>query len=94
LIAGADQCPLPTRAEDALVPGLMVALGVLTGFACAGFWQQDRLFILGASVAIGLLLVPAAHFTLPHNLLWMLPLLSLLGGASVAFSAIGPAQRL
>ena len=86
-------CYQPTRAEDALVPGLMVAVGVLSGLACAGFWPGNRLSILGVSLAVGLILFPAAAITLPPYVPWMLPLLSLTGGASVAVSLVRASQR-
>ena len=86
-------CHQPTRAEDAFVPGLMVAVGVLSGLACAGFWPGHRLSILGVSLAVGLLLFPAAAITLPPYVPWMLPLLSLTGGASVAVSLVRASQR-
>ena len=92
----ADRCyqpTRPTRAEDALVPGLMVAVGVLSALACAGFWPGHRLVILGVSLAVGLLLYPAAAVTLPRYVPWMIPLLSLTGGASVAVSLVRASQR-
>ena len=96
LTGHADRChqpTRPTRAEDALVPGLMVAVGVLSALACAGFWPGHRLFILGVSLTVGLLLFPAAAITLPPYVPWMLPLLSLTGGASVAVSLVRASQR-
>ena len=88
LTGHADRCHQPTRAEDALVPGLMVAVGVLSALACAGFWPGHRLSILGVSLAVGLLLFPAAAITLPPYVPWMIPVLSLTGGASVAVSLV------
>jgi Concanavalin A-like lectin/glucanases superfamily/VanZ like family len=82
-----DRCYQPTRAEDAIVPGLMVAVGVLSAAACAGFWPGHRLLILCVSFATGLSLVPAAAIILPPYVPWMLPILSLAGGASVACSS-------
>jgi VanZ family protein len=82
----ADRCHQPTVADDAHVPGLMVALGVLSALACAGFWPGHRLSMLGVSLAVGLLPFPAATITLPPYVRWMIPVLSLTGGASVAVS--------
>jgi hypothetical protein len=79
-----DRCYQPTRVEDAVVPGLMVVLGMLAAWACAGFSPGHRLYILAVSFAVGLLVVPAAVIILPPYVWWMLPLLSLMGGASVA----------
>ncbi len=81
-----DHCYQPTRDEDAIVPGLMVAVGMLSALACAGFWPGHRLFVLGVSLFVGLLLVPIAMIILPPYAIGMLPLLSLAGGASVAVS--------
>ncbi len=55
------------RAEDATVPGLMVAVGMLSALACAGFWPGHRLFILGVSSVVGLLVVPAAMIICPNT---------------------------
>jgi hypothetical protein len=88
LKAHADRCYQPTQARDTLVPGLMVAMGVLSAMACAGFWPRHRLPGLGVSLAVGLLLVPAAAITLPWYAQWMLPVLSLAGGASIAVSSV------
>ena len=93
LTGHADRCHQPTRAKDALVPGLMVAVGMLSALACAGFWPGHRLPILGVSLAVGLLLSPAAAITLPPYVPWMLPLLSLTGSASVAVSLVRASQR-
>jgi hypothetical protein len=89
----AVRCYQPTRAEDARVPGLIVALGLLLALASAGFWPGHRLAILGSSLAAGLLFFPAAAIILPPYVLWLLPLLSLTGGASVAVSLGGTSQR-
>jgi Concanavalin A-like lectin/glucanases superfamily/VanZ like family len=88
LTGHADRCHQPTRTEDALVPGLMVAVGALSALACAGFWPGHSLSILGVSLAVGLLLYPAAAVTMPPDVPWMIPLLSLTGGASVAVSLV------
>ena len=83
----ARHCHQSTRDEDAIVPGLMVAVGVLTALACAGFWPGHRLPILIANLTAGLLVVPTTATTLlPLYFVCMLPLLSLTGGASVAIS--------
>ena len=80
------RCHRPTRDEDTLVPGLMVAVGMLSALACVGFWPGHRLPVLGVSLTVGLLLVPAAAITLPPYVLWTLPPLSLAGAHSVAIS--------
>lgn len=92
----ADLCPQPTRPtrpEDALGPGLMVAAGVPSAPACAGFWPGHTLSSLGVSLTVGPLLFPAAAIILPPYVPWMFPLLSLTGGASVAVSFVRASQR-
>ena len=93
LTGHADLCHQPTLVEDAQVPGLMVAVGMLSAMSCASFWPGHRLSLLGVSLTVGLLLVPAAMITLPPYVPWMLPLLSLAGGASVAVSLVRASGR-
>lgn len=82
-----------TRDEDLIVPGLMVAVGVLMGLACAGFWPGHRLAIPIVNLTAGLLVAPTTATTLlPLYFVCMLPLLSLAGGASVAIS-LGSASQ-
>jgi hypothetical protein len=93
LAGHAEPCRHPTHSDDADVPGLMVAMGMLSASACAGFWPGRRLRILGVSLAVGVLLRAGAAITLSPYPLWTLPLLSLTGGASVAFSLERPSRR-
>jgi hypothetical protein len=73
--------------EDARLPGVAAALGVLIAVACVGLWPSARLLLcLVVSLVAGLLLLTATASTLPSFNLWMIPLLSLVGGASVAVS--------
>jgi len=74
--------------EDAKIPSIAATLGVLAAVACVGLWPSARssLLCLVVSLAAGLLLLPATASTLPSFNLWMIPLLSLVGGASVAVS--------
>jgi hypothetical protein len=71
----------------------MVAVGVLSALGCAGFWPGQKPAILGISVAVGLLLLPAAAILLPPYSRWMPPFLSLAGGASVAISVVRSSQQ-
>ncbi|MFN0106804.1 MAG: LamG-like jellyroll fold domain-containing protein [Bryobacteraceae bacterium] len=83
----AGPCAGETDQEDAKIPGAAAALGVLAAVACLGVWPSaGMLRCLTASLAAGLLLVPALVSTLPLVDVWMAPLISLAGGASVAFS--------
>jgi len=92
LPGGAFRCYQPTRDEDALVPGFMVAAGMLSALTCAGFLPGHRSFLLAASLAVGLLFIPFASISLPRFFAWMFPILSLAGGASVAVSLVRASQ--
>ncbi len=87
-IGNPDDCYRPTRDGDALVPGLMVSVGLLSVLACAGFWPGHKLAILGVSLAVGLLIFATTAIILPPYLRWMPPFLSLAGGAAVAVSFV------
>jgi hypothetical protein len=79
-------CPELTCDEDTFVPGLMVSAGLLCALASAGFWPGNRLAGLGVGTLVGVLLAPAAALGFPSFVPWTLPLLTLAGSASVAFS--------
>lgn len=81
-------CAVLSEPEDArMIPGAAAAFGVLVAVACVGLWPSAGLLLcLVISFAAGLLLVPATASTLPPFSLWMMPLVSLAGGASVAVS--------
>jgi hypothetical protein len=73
--------------EDARIPGAAAAFGVLVAIACIGLWPSaGSLLYLVVSFAAGWLLLPAVASSLPSLDLWMIPLVSLAGGASVARS--------
>jgi hypothetical protein len=80
-------CAVVTDKEDAKIPGAAATLGVMVAVVCLGLWPSaGALLCLTASLAAGLLLVPATSSTLPLFDLWMVPLISLAGGVSVTFS--------
>ncbi len=80
-------CTVVSEPEDAKIPVEAALLGVLVAVACVGFWPSSvPVLFLVMSFAAGLLLLPAASSTLPAWTLCMIPLISLAGGASVAFS--------
>ncbi len=80
-------CAVLSDPEDAKIPGVAAVFGALVAVAFVGLWPSAGLLAcLGASFAAGLLLVPATSSTLPSFSLWMLPLVSLAGGASVGAS--------
>ena len=77
-------CTGSSDREDAKLPGAAAVLGLLVAVACVGFWPSAQSpLLLIVSFTAGLLLLPPTASTLP---LWMMPLLSLAGGASVAVS--------
>jgi len=80
-------CAVLSDPEDARTPGAAAALGVLAAAAVLGLWPSaGLLFCLIISCAAGLLLVHATASTLPPFSLWVMLLVTLAGGASVAFS--------
>ena len=73
--------------EDARIPAAPAMVGVLVAVACIGLWPSTgALLCLTVSLAAGLVLLPATSSNLPLLGLWMMPLLSLAGGASVSGS--------
>jgi Concanavalin A-like lectin/glucanases superfamily/VanZ like family len=82
-----SRCAVFSEGDDKKVPAVAATLGVLVAFACVGLWPSaSSLLYLFSSFAAGLLLLPAAASTLPSFTLWMIPLVSLAGGASVVVS--------
>lgn len=73
---------------DARVNGLIVALGLLVGVACAGLWPTGsyRWPSLLASFASGFLLHSTDVPGLPMQEHWIIPLLTLLGGLTAVAS--------
>jgi hypothetical protein len=79
-------CPVSDE-EDARIPGAAATFGVLVAIACIGLWPSaGSLLYLVVSFAAGCLLLPAMAPSLPSLNLWMIPLVSLVGGASVVKS--------
>jgi hypothetical protein len=82
-----EACSGAPDPEDKNLPGVAAALGVLAAIACAGLFPSRRpLRCLIVSLAAGLLFVPATASTIPVLTRWMMLLLSLAGGASVALT--------
>ena len=80
-------CAVLSEPEDAKIPAAAAALGVLVVVGCIGFLPSGGsllCLIIGGAAGALLLLVTAT--TLPSFNLWLIPLLSLAGGASVVFS--------
>jgi hypothetical protein len=81
------RCRVFSEGGDEKVPAAAATLGVLVAVACVGLWPSaGSLLYLLCSFAAGLILLPATAPTLAPFTLWMLPLVSLAGGASVAAS--------
>ena len=81
------KCGVSSDYEDSKIPGAVATLGVLVAIACVGLWPSaSSLLYLVVSLAAGGLLLPGIATTLPSLDLWMIPLVSLAGGASVAMS--------
>jgi hypothetical protein len=75
-------CRILSDHEDARIPAAAAMVGVLVAVACIGLWPSTgALFCLTVSFAAGLVLLPATSSNLPLLGLWMMPLLSLAGGA-------------
>jgi hypothetical protein len=82
-----EECSWSADPDDAKIAGAAATLGVLAAIACAGLFRASGpLSCLIASLVAGLLFVPATASTLPGPTRWMMLLLSLAGGASVAFT--------
>ena len=89
---GESDCPALehtrfSESGDDKLPAAVGVMGVLIAVAVAGFWPYaGPLPCILASLAGGLLLLPAIAPNLPSFNLWTIPLLSMAGGASVAIS--------
>ncbi len=84
---GDEACSGTPDPEDKNLPGTVATLGVLAAIACAGLFPlSGPLRCLIAALAAGLLSLPAMASTLPVLTRWMMVLLSLAGGASVALT--------
>jgi VanZ family protein len=78
-------CAAVSEYGDSGIPGAAAVVGVLVAVAMLGLWPSaGPLPSLAACVAAGFLLLPAMASNTP--LPWLMPLVSLLGGASVWFS--------
>ena len=80
-------CAVLSDREDARIPGAAAVLGVLAAIACIGLLPgRSLLLCLAAGLAAGLGLVPVTASSLPWFTRWMMPIISLAGGVSVAVS--------
>ena len=84
---GRPPCAPPSDPEDKEIPAVAAVFGTLVAVACIGIWPSaGRLLVLGISFAAGLLLLMVIAPNLPAFNTWLLPLVTLAGAASVAFS--------
>jgi hypothetical protein len=77
-----------SQMPDASSAGFVVVCGFLVALASAGLWPNapSRMACLTVSIAAGFLLIPSADPALQPFYPWMVPLLTLMGGATVAAS--------
>jgi hypothetical protein len=86
-LQNAATCGTLSEYEDSKIPAAVASIGVLIALAGAGFWPSGRSYAcLLLSLAVGLLLLPLMPSSLPTVTAWLMPLVSLAGGASVAVS--------
>jgi len=72
---------------DQWIPVKAASLGVLVAVTCIGLWPlASSLWYVFASFVVGLLLLPAIVSSVPSFNLWLIPLVTLSGGVSVAVS--------
>jgi hypothetical protein len=82
-----DRCAVISEGGDERLPAVAATLGVVVAFVLMGLWPSARsILYLLSSCAAGLLLLPAIASTLPRFNLWIIPLASFAGGASVVAS--------
>jgi VanZ family protein len=80
--------------EDARIPAAAAIVGILFALAWVGLWPSTGpIFCLAASLAAGWVFHLATAASLPAPDMWIIPLTSLAGGASVVASRRGQAQR-
>jgi hypothetical protein len=92
---GEPPCGVSIEYEDSKIPLIAAALGVLAAVAGVGLWPpKASILCFLLSFAAGLALVPFMASNVPTLSRWMMPLVSLAGGASIAGSLVPPRTRL
>ena len=85
--AGSPSCAVLSDNEDKVLPFAATLLGALVAIACVGLWPSSSpLVALSASLTAGWLLLGFTAPNLPAFDTWILPVVALAGGASVAVS--------
>jgi hypothetical protein len=83
------QCRVISEDSDQWIPLKAASLGVLIAVACIGLWPSaSPLLYVFSSFAAGLLLLPAIVANVPSFNSWLIPLVTVAGGASVVISAL------
>jgi VanZ family protein len=77
-----------TEPADSRTAGLIVAVGLLVAVVCVGLlpWGNYKWVCVGASLLVGVLITPAVISKVPAYPTWLIPLLTLAGGAAVVLS--------
>ena len=80
-------CAVLSDSEDGRIPGAVAAFGVLAAIACIGLWPAaGRPLGLAVSLSAGFFFFATRASFLPSFNLWTMPLVSFVGGVSVAIS--------
>jgi VanZ family protein len=81
-------CP-SKEGTDARISGTVVAFGILIAVACVGLWPTSKYHVpaLILSFLAGFLLIPSIAPLVPPHFQWLVPILTLAGGTSVALSS-------
>lgn len=88
--ADLPSCAQLTDPQDKAIPAVAAALGNLLAILCIGFRPSaGRLIALGLSLTAGFALLTATTHNLPAFNIWLLPVVTLAGAASIAFSVNG-----
>jgi hypothetical protein len=87
-------CAVLSDSADAKIPGAVAAFGVVVAMACIGLWPTGgRLLGLAVSLLAGFFAFGTRASSLPSFNLWMMPLVSFVGGLSIAISINSSARK-
>lgn len=88
------ECLIYSDSADGRIPGAVASLGVLLAIASVCLWRKGGPFLgLAISLMAGLFPFATRADSLPPFNLWMMPLISFVGGVSVAISIRSPARE-
>lgn len=81
------KCTVTSEHGDQWIPMMAASLGVLVAVSCVGLWPSASSVLYAfLSFVAGLLLLPVLVPNVPSFNLWLIPLVTLAGGVSVAVS--------